>query len=187
MNVMNELNHVSRERLLALETEDPTLRAEYERRLNAMLEVPLSPTRRTSTMAVLVGAAVMAVLFVALLATESVPWKTRIAFGVGLLFAGGWVAYALRILRRGRFHRRTDSTTAANMAWVFSLVTAGGFALLTPDKNPFVIFGFLFMLPAAVLLLRTVTEQSELRTKEQLLEVEYKLARLAETLENRAK
>jgi hypothetical protein len=175
------------EHLLALEAEDPALRAEYERRLNAMLEVPLTHTRRVSTIVVLVAAAAMAVLFVALLATESIPWKTRGAFGVGLLFAAGWVAYAVRILRRGRYHRRTDSTTAANMAWLFAVITAVAFALLAPHKEPFVIFGFLFLLPAAVILLRTVTEQSELRTHERLMELEYKLARLAETLENRRK
>jgi cation transport ATPase len=180
-------NELSREHLLALEQPDPALRAEYERKLNAMLEIPLSPVRRASTVIVLAAAAGMAVLFVALLATESVPWKTRGAFAVGLLFAAGWVAYAVRILRRGAYHRKTDSTTAANMAWIFSIVTAVAFALLSPDKNPFLIFGFLFLLPAAVILLRTVTEQSELRTQERLLELEYKLTRLSETLDRRGK
>jgi hypothetical protein len=134
---------------------------------------------------VLVAAAAMGVLFVALLATEAAPWRTRGAFAVGLLFAAAWVAYALRILRRGTYHRKTDSTTAANMAWIFSIVTAVAFALLTPNKDPFLLFGFLFLLPAAVILLRTVTEQSELRTQERLLELEYKLTRLSETLGNR--
>ena len=69
------------------------------------------------------------------------------------------------------------------MTWGFCVVTAVAFALLTPNKDPFVIFGFLFLLPAAVILLRTVTERSELRTQERLLELEYKLAQLAETLE----
>jgi hypothetical protein len=180
-----DTNDLSRDHLLALENTDPALRAEYERKLNAMLEIPLTPVRRTSTVVVLVAAAAMAVLFTALLATESVPWKTRLAFAVGLVFAGGWVAYALRILRRGTYHRKTDSTTAANMAWVFSLVTAIAFALLTPNKDPLLMFGFLFLLPAAVILLRTVTEQSELRTQERLLELEYKLARLGESLGNK--
>jgi cation transport ATPase len=180
-------NDLSREHLLALEPEDPALRAEYERRLNAMLEVPLTTTRRVSTIAVAVVATAMGVLFVALVATESVPWKTQGAFALGLLFAAGWVAYAVRILRRGTYHRRTDSTTAANMVWVFTVLTAVAFALAAPRRDPFVIFGFLFLLPAAVILLRTVTEQSELRTQERLLELEHKLARLAETLENRGK
>ena len=184
---MSERTDLSREHLLALEPESPALRMDYERRLNAMLETPLSTVRRTSTFAVLVAAAAMAMLFVALLATESIPWKTRGAFAVGLVFAVAWVTYAVRILRRGTYHRRTDSTTAANMTWAFCVITAVAFALLTPDKNPFVIFGFLFLLPAAVILLRTVVEQSELRTQERLLELEYKLARLTEALENRGK
>jgi hypothetical protein len=184
---MSERTGLSRDHLLALELETPALRADYERKLNAMLETPLSVTRRTSTIAVLVAAAAMAVLFAALLATESVPWRTRGAFAVGLVFAAAWVAYAVRILRRGTYHRRTDSTTAANMTWAFCVVTAVAFALLSPNKDPFVIFGFLFLLPAAVILLRTVTEQSELRTQERLLELEYKLARLSETLEKAGK
>ena len=181
----NEQTHLLRERLLAQEHETPALRADYERKLNAMLEIPLSPVRRTSTWIVLAAAAAMAVLFAALLVSESVPWKTRTAFVVGLLFAGAWVAYAVRILRRGTYHRKVDSTTAANMAWVFSIVTAVAFALLSRQQDPFVIFCFLFLMPAAVILLRTTTEQSELRTQERLLELEYKLAQLGETLDGR--
>ena len=184
---MNETNPLSREHLLGLETEDPALKAEYERKLNAMLEVPLSPVRRTSTVVVLVAAAAMGVLFIALLATESVPWKTRSAFAIGLVFAAAWAAYALRILRRGTFHRKADPTIAANLAWLFSIITAVAFALLSPNKDPFVIFGFLFLVPAAVILLRTVTEQSELRTQERLLELEYRLTRLSETLNSMGK
>ena len=180
----NEQTHMMREHLLAQDPETPALRADYERKLNAMLEVPLSPVRRTSTWLVLIAAAGMAVLFAALLLTESVPWKTRSAFVVGLAFAGLWVAYAVRILRRGTYHRKLDSTTAANMAWVFSIITAVAFALLSRQQDPFVIFGFLFLLPAAVILLRTTTEQSELRTQERLLELEYKLAQLGEALNN---
>ena len=47
-------------------------------------------------------------------------------------------------------------------------------------RDPFVVYGFLFLLPASVIVLRTVVEQSELRTRERLLELEYKLAQLAE-------
>lgn len=185
--IHDKQSKLSREHLLALENEDPALRADYERKLNAMLEIPLSTIRRTGTVVVLVAAAGMAVLFAALLATESVPWKTRSAFIVGLVFAAAWAAYAVRILRRGAYHRKTDSTTAANMAWVFTMVTAVAFALLSPTKDLFMIFGFLFVLPAAVMLLRTVTEQSEIRTHEKLLELEYRLARLDETLDRRGK
>jgi hypothetical protein len=176
-----------REHLLALEPQDPALRAEYERKLNAMLEVPLSETRRTSTAVVLVAAVAMGGLFVTLLLTESIPWKTRGVFAVGLVFAAAWAVYAGRILRRGTFRRKTDSTVAAGLAWTFALITAIAFALLGPQKDPFTIFGFLFLLPAAVILLRTVTEQAEIRTQERLLELEYRLARLGEALQKNAK
>ena len=172
-----------RDRLLALEPETPALRAEYERSLNAMLEVPLSRTRRVSLAIVAVAALASAGLFAALLLTETVPGKTRAFFAVGVAFALAWVLYAGRILRRGTYRRKSDSTTAAGMVFGFTITTAVGFALVMGNKlDPFVMFGFLFVLPAAVILLRTVIEQSELRTHERILELEYRLARLSEGL-----
>ena len=172
-----------RERLLALEPETPALRAEYERSLAAMLEVPLSRTRRVSLSAVLAGAVASAGLLTALLLTEPVPGRTRVAFAVGIAFALAWVLYATRILWRGTYRRRGDSTAAANMAFGFTMATAVGFALVMRERlDPFLMFGFLFVLPAAVVLLRTVVEQSEIRTHERILELEYRLARLAEGL-----
>ena len=149
-----------------------------------MLEVPLSKTRRVSLAVVLVGAVASGGLLAALLLTESAaPARTRIAFGVGVAFALAWAIYSARILYRGTYRRKTDSTTAAGMAFGFTIVTAVGFALVMGRRlDPFLMFGFLFVLPAAVILLRTAVEQSELRTHERILELEYRLARLSETL-----
>lgn len=118
-----------------------------------------------------------------LLLTEAVPGKTRVAFGVGIAFAIAWILYAARILRRGTYRRKSDSTTAAGMVFGFTITAALGFALVMRHRlDPFLMFGFLFVLPAAVILLRTAVEQSELRTQERILELEYRLARLSEGL-----
>ena len=170
-----------RDRLLALEPETPALRAEYETSLEAMLEVPLSRTRRVSLSIVAVAAVASAVLLAALLLTETAPGRTRAFFAVGIAFALAWILYAGRILWRGTYRRKSDSTTAAGMVFGFTITTAVAFALVMGRKlDPFLMFGFLFVLPAAVVLLRTVVEQSELRTHERILELEYRLARLAE-------
>ena len=175
--------NITREQLLALEPGTSALRADYERSLAAMLEVPLSRTRRISLAMVLVASVASAGLFAALLLTETVPGKTRIAFGVGVGFALAWIVYCARILRRGTYRRKSDSTTAAGMVFGFTIVTAIGFALVMGRRlDPFLMFGFLFVVPAAVILLRTVVEQSELRTHERILELEYRLARLADCL-----
>ena len=184
---MSEDRRLSRDHLVALEPEDPALRAEYERKLNAMLEVPLSPARRAMLIAVGVASVASLVLFVSLLATETLPWKVRGVFAGGVVFAGCWIAYVLRILRRGAYRRKTDPRIAAAMGWAFTIITATAFALLSPRQDPFVMFSFLFLLPAAVMLLGTQTEQAEIRTQERLLELEYRLARLAEALEKQAK
>ncbi len=116
-----------------------------------MLEVPLSRTRRVSLSLVLVASVASAGLFAALLLTETVPLKTRVALGVGVAFALAWILYTGRILRRGTYRRKSDSTTAAGMAFGFTITTAVGFALMMGQKvDPFVMFGFLFVLPAAV-------------------------------------
>jgi peptidoglycan/LPS O-acetylase OafA/YrhL len=182
-----EKTSLSREHLLSLETLDPALRAEYERKLNAMLEVPLSTIRRVFLIGVLVASAAMVVLFVSLMATETLPWKVRGVFSVGVLFAGGWIGYVARILRHGAYRRKSDPKIAAFMGWMFTILTATAFAVLSPHKDPFVMFCFLFLLPAAVVLLGTQTEQAEIRTQERLLELEYKLARIGEAMEKSGK
>src|SRR5688500_13696578 len=148
-----------------------------------MLEVPLSRTRRVSLAIVLVASVASAGLFAALLLTETVPPRTRIAFGVGVAFALARIVYCARILWRGTYRRKSDSTTAAGMVFGFTIVTAVGFALVLGRRlDPFLMFGFLFVLPAAVILLRTAVEQAELRTHERILGLEYRLARLSEGL-----
>ena len=46
---------------------------------------------------------------------------------------------------------------------------------------PFTILGLVFLIGASVLLLRTVIEQSELRTREKLLELQYDMAEFKES------
>jgi hypothetical protein len=133
--------------------------------------------------AVLVAAVGSMALLVALMATEMLPWKVRGVFAVGIVFAGCWVAYCARILRHGAYRRKSDPRIAAVMGWLFTIITATAFAMLSPHKDPFVMFCFLFLLPAAVMLLGTQTEQAELRTQEKLLELEYRIARIAEGIE----
>lgn len=179
---MSDTNEL-RERLLALESEDPALRADYERRLNAMLEIPLSKWRRVFLWAVLAASVGSMALFVALLATESIPWKVRSAFLIGIAFAGCWIAYVVRILRHGAYRLKSDPPIAAVMGWMFTIITAVAFAMLSPHKDPFIMYCFLFLLPAAVMLLGAQTQQAALRTQEKLLELEHRIARLAEGME----
>lgn len=102
---------------------------------------------------------------------------------MGIAFALASIRYAARILRRGTNRRKSDSTTAAGMVFGFTIATAVGVALVMGRRlDPFLMFGFLFVLPAAVILLRTAVEQSELRTHQRILELEYRLARLSEGL-----
>jgi predicted membrane channel-forming protein YqfA (hemolysin III family) len=57
-------------------------------------------------------------------------------------------------------------------------------SLLVPDRIVglwMMIFGLVVLVVGAVFLIRHVIEQSELKTREKLLEIEYRIAELAET------
>ena len=175
----NAPRNALRDRLLAAEAEDPALRAEYRRRLNAMLERTLSPVKRTWFVALAALCGATAVLLVVLQFVRPWPPVARAALGLGALFAVKFAVLAARIARRGVLRLRADSNAYAALVWIFSLVMAIAMALLSKQPDPFVVVCFLFLLPASVVVLRTAIEQAELRTRERLLELEYKVARLA--------
>ena len=178
----NANDHKSRaERLLAAEAPDPALRAEYERRIHMMLEQKLTRPRKLSLWALTAAGGAMAVLQSALLLTETLPGRAQAALAAGTLIGLAWVVYCLRILFRGTYRRKGDSMTAANMVFGFALLAAVFFAAFGGNADPLASIGFLFLLPAAVIFIRTLIEQSELRTQERLLELEYRLVQRSES------
>ena len=169
-----------RDRLLAAEPASDALRAEYERKLIAMLEKRLSTPKRIwlGLLAAFAGAA--ALLLTELQISDPLKPLVRVGLGLGIVFSLTWAAFLGRMAWRGTMRLKADATIYANIVWGFVLVTAVFFAVIAKDRDPFLIYCFLFLLPASVVVLRTVIEQSELRTRERLLELEYKLAQLAE-------
>jgi uncharacterized membrane protein len=73
------------------------------------------------------------------------------------------------------------------MVWVFVVLMVIMFmvmSLLAPDRIVglwMIIFGLVVLVVGAVFLIRHGIAQSELRTREKLLEIEYRLTELAET------
>ena len=172
-----------RRRLLAAEPENPALRAEYERRIHAMFEVPLSRPKRIWFTTLTVFAAVCGVGAIILVTTErGLPPAARVALVAGAAFAASWVFFLTRIVARGTFRRRVDAPTAAGMGFAFSLIMCVIFAVAGMAAEQVILMGMLFLLPAGLILLRTVIEQSEMRTQERLVELEYKIALLTEKL-----
>ncbi len=141
------------------------------------------------------GSAVMSVVFAVLLGVlavvppaEEVPLPARMGPAAGVLFCVGFAILSLRIFWRGSMDLKFDTSMIIGMVWAFVVLTVVMFSimsLLAADRITglwMMMFGLVLMVVGTVFLLRHVIAQSELRTREKLLEIEYRLAELAETL-----
>lgn len=189
---MSRIPHDFPDRLMACESATPAYREKYQKELQAMLEKRLGGIQRASYLLMTIVVAALAVIFgscaVIGATSDDLPiWGTIIfAAGAvfGLLFAalGGWIAVT------GRIRLKTQAPAIAHLAWGVCVLTVTVSLLAAPDLpdpavgNRMVLFSLAFLVMAAVFLLGSRTEQAELRTKEKLLEIEYRLAELAESL-----
>jgi len=103
-----------------------------------------------------------------------------------------WAAFAALmgpIAVRGQFKPKLHGPAMAGAAWGACVLFATMAMLAAPTfPDPMVgirmvLFTLVFLVMAAVFLLAARTEQAELRTKEKLLEIEYRIAELAENLQ----
>ena len=101
----------------------------------------------------------------------------------GLIYAGisAWIAYS------GRLLVNIQPPAMAGLSWGFTVIVVTIFLVAMPDSIAGVralVGGLVFLVMAAVFLLASRTEQAELRTKEKLLEIEYRIAELSEKLDS---
>lgn len=177
-----------RDKLIGAEPENPQRRAEYEKQVAALLEGPLQWPRRAGLLfATLVSISTVVLSVVLAVRFRHGPAVVLEGMAVGVAFGIVGAFMAVRILLRGIYHRRRDSVAQANLIWIFIVLLQVTFmeadALYPRDGVRLTVFGLVFLIFAAVLLLRTVVEQSELRTREKLLEVQYELAGLRESMD----
>ena len=181
------MNESFRDRLLKTEQVTPALKERHDTEIQAMLEKKVTGIRRWVWLGSAVMGAGFAVLFgtLAVIAPAELPLTGRIAFAAGALFGIGWAVLGLRVFRRGSINLKTDSGAATGMAWGFPVILVTLFMVSAPDSIVglrMIICGLVFLVLGAVFLMRHVIEQSELKTREKLLEIEYRLAELAETM-----
>jgi hypothetical protein len=184
---MNEANRVFRERLLDAEQVTPALKERYHKELQAMLEKQLSGMRRW----VWLGSAIMglgfAVLFgtLAVVAPEELPWWGRLVFAAGALFGIGWGLLGLKVFRRGSLDLKFDAWAASGMTWGLPVLMVTVAMVFAPDNVVglrMILSSLVFLVMGAAFLIRHVIEQSELKTREKLLEIEYRLAELTDRM-----
>ena len=186
---MNQTNHGFRERLLKMEQVTPALKKRYDKEIQAMLEKELTGIHRWSWLVAAIMGAAFAVLFgtLAVMALAEFPWYCRLIFAAGALFGIAWAVLGIRVFRRGSVNLKIDTRASAGMAWGLPVIVLTLAMVGAPDSTAglrMILSGLVFLVMGATFMIQYLIQQSELKTSEKLLEIEYRLAELTETLKS---
>jgi len=94
----------------------------------------------------------------------------------------------MRVFWRGSENLKIDSGAAAGMGWGLAVFVVTLSIVVAPDTIVgvrMILCGLVFLVFAVVGLLQHVIKQSEFTTREKLLQIEYRLAQLAEIVEQK--
>jgi hypothetical protein len=176
-----------RDRLLAAEPLSPAFRERLEQELHTMFVRELTTPRRIVLAVWALVALGSGLLCGWLSVTEpGLPAPARIGLGVGTLFGLAWAVVLWRISRRAAIDLRVDGRRIAAMVWGFTVLMMIFFliASLSVDDRLLGILmvgnGLAFLVGAAVYWLTYRIEHTELMLRERLLELELRIAELAE-------
>ncbi|NQT83447.1 hypothetical protein HQ563_10505 [bacterium] len=187
---MSESHESFREQLLKAEQPNPTYREKYDKEVRQMLEQKLTGARRLGY----IGAAAMGVGFALLFGTLAIivpkefPIEGRLIFAMGAIFGLAWAVFAGGIVRKGVIKLKTDPTAMAGMSWGLCVIVV---TVLMVSQRKFpdpiigvraLVSGLGFLVMAAVFMIANRIDQAGLKTREKLLEIEYRLAELAEQM-----
>lgn len=190
---MNESNKILRNKLLDMEKPNPSHREKYEKEIREMFEKKLTSYRKLGHIVGLIMGLGFAVLFgtLAVILPKEFPLWGRFMWAVGAIFGLAFVGVEGWILKKGTINLKKDNMAMAGLGWGFIVIMAT-ITLLFSGKLPDPVKGvhmlvcvLIFVVMAAVGLLKAIIERSELNTREKLLEIEYRLAELAEKLEGK--
>jgi len=190
---MNESDKTFREKLLDMEKPNASYKKQYEMEVLAMVEKKLTGWTKLSHIVGLIMGLGFAVLFgtVAVIIPREFPLWGRFIFALGAVFGLIIIVFEGWILKKGTINLKTDEMASAGLAWGF-IVIIGSIVLVfsgthsDPIKGVHMLVYLLFFLVmAAVFMIRAFIQRSELNTREKLLEIEYRLADLAEKIENK--
>ena len=124
---------------------------------------------------------------VAIIARE-LPLLGRLVFAVGAVFGLAWACLAGSILKRGVFDLKAHPKAMAGLSWGVVVIMVTLFMLIRgklPDAIKgvqMVVNSLVFLMMAAVFMIFARINQAELNTREKLLEIELRLAEIAEKM-----
>ncbi len=157
-----------------------------------MFEQTLNGPRKISFMASVVICTIMTIAMTfAAVSTPGLPAGVRLGLGLGALYAAGWLVMSVRILRRGSVNLRKDSKLMSALPWVFTVALVTLILLMTGQKPDSVrsvwmlLYGLTFLLMASMFLIQHWISDARLKVEERLLEVQLRIAELAEEIKTR--
>jgi hypothetical protein len=122
----------------------------------------------------------------AIIVPKEFPLWGRFIWILGAVFGLVSAALSVWILKKGTVNLKTDDMAAAGLGWAFIVIVATlvlVFSGKLPDKTlgiHMLVSVLVFEVMAAAGLLKAIIQRSEVNTREKLLEIEYRLAELAE-------
>jgi hypothetical protein len=176
-------------RLIELEPVNPNLRGQYEQALNDLFERKLSAPMKVFIGCVGAMSLAIAVLLGSLTVIHhELPALARIGLAGGTVFALAWIALTGWTLRKGTWYGKIQPAVISALAWVSAVCLETLFLVLAPlAPNPYlwtvaILAGMVILIGAGFQLVGTCVQLSELRMRESLLRMEYRLAELGEQI-----
>ncbi len=188
---MNKSNKTFRDKLLDIEKPNSTLKDKYEREVQAMVEKKLTGLRKSGTVVSLVMGLGFFTLFgtLAVIVPKEFPLWGRAIWALGSVFGLTLAGLAVLALKKGTVNLKTDDMAMAGLGWGFIVIITTitlVFSGQLPDRTiaiKMLVSLLIFEVAAAVGLLKAIIERSEVKTREKLLKIEYRLAEISEKME----
>jgi hypothetical protein len=181
------MNKPFRDKLIESEPINPSFKQKYDKEVKAMLEKKLNKLQKISfPISGLFGLFFFVFFGYVTIISKELPGLSRLGFGIGSIFGLAWAAMMLWILKRGRLNLKTHPRMMAGWAWGVTLSNMT-ILLLVGGQHPnetwavyMAVSGLVFLLMGAVFLITDRIDQNQLKTQEKLLEIELRIAELAE-------
>jgi hypothetical protein len=190
---MNESAKTFRNRLLDVEKPNTAYKEKYERQVQEMFEKKLTGFRKFGCVVGLAMGLGFAVLWgtLAVIVPKEFPLWGRFIWMLGAIFGLVIACMSAWTLKKGTINLKDDEMASAGLGWAF-IVIAGTIALVFSGRLPdpikgvhMLVYLLFFLVMAAVGLIKAFIKRSELNTREKLLEIEYRLAELAEQVKSK--
>ena len=196
----NQSNKTFSEKLLEMEKPNTTYKEQFEIQLQTALEKRLNYPCR-------IGLAILGVvgLLIAILCGQMVFSRisrelalfVRIVYLSGMVLTIAWAILMGWVAVRGKLNLRIQLsrivTIGIALGFFFMLDFTGRFVLpLARDENKsifgtlLVLIGFFFIVTVGLCLILRILYRTEFKTREKLLEIEYRIAELAEKIEDKS-